>query len=170
MNKNVLIIDIELTCWNEKTDKIPEIIEVGIVEVDIETQEIKRTRQLFVKPEETEISDFCTELTGITTRKVMKQGFSYNKMVDIMISKFGSKNKLVVGWGRDDKAFRSENTPISDYMNFSALYSIMNKTKENIGLSEALKREGMSFEGNPHSGLDDAINTAKLFIKLFKES
>jgi inhibitor of KinA sporulation pathway (predicted exonuclease) len=34
------------------------------------------------------------------------------------------------------------------------------------GLGKALRRENMRFEGREHSGVDDALNTAKLFLRM----
>ena len=159
----VLIIDLELTCWNEPTEQIPEIIQIGLIEVDTIKREISRKKEMYVLPEKTEISEFCTELTGITKKQVYKQGLSYDKAIEILETKFGFKNKLVIGWGRDDKAFRSG---IDQYMNLSHLYSMINLTDEKFNLKKALEREGLSFEGEAHNALVDAENTAKLFIHL----
>ena len=159
----VLIIDLELTCWNEPTEQEPEIIQIGLVEVDTITREIKRKREMFVIPEKTEISEFCTELTGITKKQVYKQGLSYEKAIEILEKKYGFKNKLIIGWGRDDKAFKDG---VDQYMNLSHLYSMINLTDEKFNLEKALEREGLSFKGDAHNALVDAENTAKLFIHL----
>ena len=162
----VLIIDLELTCWNEPTEQIPEIIQIGLVEVDTLTREITRKKEMFVIPEKTELSDFCTELTGITKKQVYKQGVSYEKAVEVLNTKFGFKNKLVIGWGRDDKAFRDG---IDQYMNLSHLYSMINLTDQKFKLEDAIKEQGLFFEGKAHNALVDAENTAKLFLSLLNK-
>ena len=159
----VLIIDLELTCWNYPTEQIPEIIQIGLIEVDTLTRMITRKKEMYVLPEKTEISEFCTELTGITKKQVYKQGIPYDKAIEILEKKFGFKNKLVMGWGRDDKAFRDD---VDQYMNLSHFYSMINLTDEKFKLEDAIKREGLTFEGKAHNALVDAENTAKLFIHL----
>lgn len=162
----VLVIDLELTCWAEKCELIPEIIQIGLVEVNTKTKEIGRKKDMFVVPEKTEMSQYCMDLTGITKKQVYKQGLTYDKAIEILETKFGFNNKLVIAWGRDDKAFRNG---IDQYMNLSHLYSMINGTDEKFKLEEALKREGLVFEGKPHNALIDAENTAKLFIHLLNK-
>ncbi len=164
MKNKVLIIDLELTCWDIPTNDIPEIIQIGIVEVDIVERKITREREMFVKPQLTEISDFCTELTGITKKQVYKQGLEYSKAMDILNTKFGFANKLIIGWGRDDLAFKDG---VDQYMNLSYLYSMINQTTTKFKLEDALKNENLVFEGKAHNALVDARNTAVLFLKLF---
>jgi len=163
VNKNVLIVDLELTCWEEKTDFVPEIIQVGLVEVNIVDRKITREYEIFVKPRETEISEFCTKLTGITKKQVYKQGFEFEKAMALLQKKFGFRNKLVIGWGRDDIALTGQ---IDEYMNLSYLFGIKHKTNKKFKLEEALKIEGIEFEGKAHNALVDARNTAKLFLKI----
>lgn len=159
----VLIIDLELTCWNVPCKDIPEIIQIGLVEVDTIKREISRKKEMFVIPEKTEVSQFCTDLTGITKKQVYKQGLTYDKAIEILETKFGFKNKLVIGWGRDDTAFKNG---VDQYMNLSHLYSMINLTDQKFKLEDAIKNEGLEFEGVAHNALVDAENTAKLFIHL----
>lgn len=159
--KKILAIDLEMTCWNEPTDNKSEIIQIGVVEIDIIKREISRKKMMYVKPEESEISDFCTELTGITKKQVYKQGLSYEKAIEVLNTKFGFKNKVIYAWGRDDKIFRDG---IEQYVNFGALYSLLKGTDKKYNLEEALKEENISFNGNAHDALVDAENMASLIL------
>ena len=162
----VLVIDVEMTCWDEpRPNHYPEIIQVGVVEVDMINLEITRERMMYVKPVASEISDFCTELTGVTKHQVYKQGLTIRKMIDVLYDKFGMKNKVVFGWGRDDIPFDGH---IPQYVNLSALYSMMKGEDVKYNLEDALKLEDIEFEGNAHDALVDAQNTAKLLILVFK--
>jgi len=163
MNKKALVLDLELTCWDKPTDQIPEIIQIGIVEIDLINRTISRKKMMYVKPEKTEVSEFCTSLTGITKKQVYKQGLSYDKAIEILNDKFGFKNKTVFAWGHDDKAFKDG---INNYINLSALYSMMKMTDKKYGLKMALKEENIEFEGNAHDALVDAENTAVLLLKI----
>ena len=167
MNKKALVLDLELTCWDTPTDNIPEIIQIGIVEVDLIKRTISRKKMMYVIPVKTEVSDFCTSLTGITKKQVYKQGLSYEKALEILNEKFGFKNKTVFGWGHDDKAFKDG---INNYINLSALYSMMKMTDKKYGLEMALKEEGIAFEGNAHDALVDAENTAVLLLKILNST
>lgn len=174
----VIVIDLEMTCWDslESSKNTPEIIEIGLVEVDLSSKSISRHRQFYTIPPTTSISDFCTRLTGITPLKIKKQGFPLEKAFDIIQNKFGSKNKMYIGWGADNEQIISqcslmgiENPFSNNYLNFSMLYSIMNSTDKKFSLMEALTREGIDFIGNEHSGIDDALNTAELFLKFVND-
>ena len=63
-----IYIDVEQSCWTgpPPPGMRQEIIEIGVVEMDLQTLEITRERARFVRPRRWEISDRCTELTGIT--------------------------------------------------------------------------------------------------------
>ncbi len=79
-----------------------EIIEVGLAEIDLSKGEIVKRAQYYVKPEHDEVSLFCAELTGITPRKIEKQGRPLAEVIKSMIKNFGGRNKIYASWGRDD--------------------------------------------------------------------
>lgn len=166
MKNKALVIDLELTCWNEPTDQNPEIIQIGVVEVDMINRSISRKKMMYVKPETSEVSKFCTELTGITKKQVYKQGLSYDKAIEVLNSKFGFKNKTVFAWGRDNQAFKEG---INNYINFSALYSMIKMTEKKFNLEEALREENIPFEGKAHDALVDAENTAILLLHVMNK-
>jgi inhibitor of KinA sporulation pathway (predicted exonuclease) len=49
-----------------------------------------------------------------------------------------------------------------------SLYSVKFQ-KGGRGLGRALKEQGLAFDGRPHSGKDDAINTARLLKHIIGE-
>jgi len=167
--KNFLVVDFELTCWEEKEhNNTREIIEIGIVELNSDTMEISRTGQYYVKPQHSEVSKYCSQLTGITDKK-LKHAFLYEKISDILKNKWGTKNKTWCAWGIDleaaienDKLFNLENTFSYSYINLSHIFSIKNKINKATNLTEALNHYDLEFEGQAHSALSDALNTAKL--------
>ena len=62
---NYIIVDLEATCWENRSDGKNEIIEIGAVKVN-DDQEIVSEYQQFVKPLKNPIlSEFCKELTSI---------------------------------------------------------------------------------------------------------
>ena len=50
----IAFFDLEMCCW-ENSKKIGEIIEIGLTLVDVNTKEIVKTAQYYVKPEKDEI-------------------------------------------------------------------------------------------------------------------
>ncbi len=44
----------------------------------------------------------------------------------------------------------------------------MTKSKKRVALEDALEQLGLGFEGRPHDGLDDAVNTARLLVEMMR--
>ncbi|XP_039261560.2 ERI1 exoribonuclease 2-like [Styela clava] len=69
----LVVLDFEATCW-DSTTKAPgkhEIIEFPAVILDVESGKLVAEFQQYVRPTENPVlSDFCTELTGITKEQV----------------------------------------------------------------------------------------------------
>ncbi|KAM9857029.1 ERI1 exoribonuclease 2 [Aulostomus maculatus] len=67
----LIVIDFESTCWNEKNSCSQEIIEFPAVLLNSSTGEIVSEFHTYVQPQEHPVlSEFCTELTGITQMQV----------------------------------------------------------------------------------------------------
>lgn len=66
----LIVIDFESTCWREKNNYGQEIIEFPAVLLDTSTGLIDSEFHSYVQPQEHPVlSEFCTELTGITQRQ-----------------------------------------------------------------------------------------------------
>ncbi len=176
MNYNrIVCFDLEMCCWNKDgVGTTGEIIEIGLAEIDVATQQIVKRAQYYVKPEKDTISPFCTELTGITAAKIYKQGRPLAEVIKSMIKNFGGPNKIYAAWGRDDLILSQEcqtknlNMPFQEFINLATLYRIQNRLKERrVGHREAQELKGIAWEGRQHSGYVDAYNLAKLALILF---
>ncbi|XP_028311496.1 ERI1 exoribonuclease 2 [Gouania willdenowi] len=67
----LIVIDFESTCWREKNNYNQEIIEFPAVLLNTRTGEIDSEFHNYVQPQEHPVlSEFCTELTGITQIQV----------------------------------------------------------------------------------------------------
>ena len=68
----VYIVDVEATCWKEKRPdgQISEIIQVGIVEFNLLSGSISSKVSHNIRPQYSKVSEFCTELTGITPEEL----------------------------------------------------------------------------------------------------
>uniref|UniRef100_G3Q7C4 ERI1 exoribonuclease 2 n=1 Tax=Gasterosteus aculeatus aculeatus TaxID=481459 RepID=G3Q7C4_GASAC len=67
----LIVIDFESTCWREKKNSTQEIIEFPAVLLNTSTGEIQSEFHTYVQPQEHPVlSEFCTELTGITQSQV----------------------------------------------------------------------------------------------------
>uniref|UniRef100_A0A3Q1C3I6 ERI1 exoribonuclease 2 n=1 Tax=Amphiprion ocellaris TaxID=80972 RepID=A0A3Q1C3I6_AMPOC len=67
----LVVIDFESTCWREKNNYSQEIIEFPAVLLNTATGQVESEFHTYVQPQEHPIlSEFCTELTGITQTQV----------------------------------------------------------------------------------------------------
>ena len=68
----IIVIDVEATCWEDQPpDKEEsEIIEIGLCVVDIQRWERTGRERILVKPSCSQVSQFCTQLTGFTQAQV----------------------------------------------------------------------------------------------------
>jgi inhibitor of KinA sporulation pathway (predicted exonuclease) len=163
-----------MCCWNENgVGTIGEIIEIGLAEIDVEQGVIAKRAQYFVRPEQDEISKFCVDLTGITPRKVAKQGRPLEEVLASMVKNFGGSRKIYASWGRDDVILRQEceqkgiAMPFVECLNLATLYRIQHRVKEQrVGQRVAQDQLGIEWEGRQHSGYVDAYNLAKLALKI----
>ena len=175
MNHNrIVCFDLEMCCWNvDGVGTTGEIIEIGLAEIDLVKGEIVKRAQYYVKPVHDEVSLFCAELTGITPRKIEKQGRPLAEVIKSMIKNFGGNKKIYAAWGRDDLVLLQEcvdkgiDMPFKEYINLATIYRVQNRLKEKrIGHKAAQEAKGIEWEGRQHSGYVDAYNLAKLALKM----
>ncbi|XP_067115071.1 ERI1 exoribonuclease 2 [Osmerus mordax] len=195
----LIVIDFESTCWREKKHYGQEIIEFPAVLLNTSTGEVEAEFHSYVQPQEHPVlSDFCTELTGITQAQV-ESGVP----LQICLSRFsrwlqtqqlqrgvafsrhpsGSpapSNKLCsfVTWSDWDLGVclqyecRRKQLHKPDVLNswtdLRSTYRLFYSRKPK-GLNGALQDLGIQFSGRQHSGLDDARNTAGLAWRMMKD-
>lgn len=175
-NNKILFVDLEITCdVKNKPFKEREIIQIGVVEVDTISLEILRSSEWFVKPKNSIISEHCTELTGITQTDV-DAASNLGKVGKLIRHTYGSTNKFWYSWGRDNlfTSLECERNKIPmifspDHVNFSESYRVYHGYDNNISLKNALNEMGIEPYGKEHKAVDDAINTALIWIKMAKK-
>jgi inhibitor of KinA sporulation pathway (predicted exonuclease) len=178
--KRFVIFDLEATCYeNGRQDEIKpdgfdnEIIEIGAVMLDSDGKEISRF-QSFAKPKlYPKLSNFCKELTTIKQEDVDNA----DDLADVLVNFINwCDGATLVSWGFYDKTQLGKDLikndleylldDIQDHKSIKHLYAQWkNLRRKGIGLSKALRMEGLKFEGTPHRGIDDAINIANIFRK-----
>jgi inhibitor of KinA sporulation pathway (predicted exonuclease) len=174
----VLVIDIESTCWKGPAPRgqISDIIEVGLCLVDMRTLERTEKRRILVKPQRSEVSAFCTELTGITSADVAT-GISLPDACDILKQTYACKERLWASYGEYDrkhfkKCCREQgfDYPFGDgHLNINSLLGIARGLGRQPGLTRAMDMLELPFEGQHHRGDDDAWNAAAVLIHMLKK-
>lgn len=176
----MLIVDLESTCWEGSTlptgeaqsiDNM-EIIEIGCVRSD-RAGSISDAKSFFVRPtENSELSSFCQSLTGIN-QSVTDQSPKFTDVIDLMDRWLGDieKSFFWCSWGNYDlKHLLAEGSRRSKYsailyyphLNLRKLWRLTTKQRKKNSLRDAIAFHGLEFRGRQHSGLDDAINIARL--------
>lgn len=182
------IIDFEGTCEEcNPADYVHEIIEFPAVLVNGKTLELEDEFHEYCRPvEKTVLSEFCQNLTGITQATVdAAQPFP------VVLSNFNQWLKkhnlgtdhtfaIVTDGPWDLGKFLSEQCtlsgiPLPSYANQwinlrKHCYRYYNFHKDSpVTLGELLESLGLSFEGRPHSGIDDARNISKMLVKMMND-
>ena len=168
----ILFVDLELTCWEGEppSGESPEIIRIAVVEK--RTDKIPRegrSTDLMVRPVRSHVSEYCTQLTGITPEDA-RRGRPFTEVCAGLRRDFGSVSTTWAAWG-DDRTVLEEhcirekcNMPFAGpYIDVGTLWSLITGASSSTGLISALKQAGMEFEGIPHRPLDDALNAARIF-------
>ncbi len=173
----IVCFDLEMCCWNDgRTSRTGEIIEIGVAELDLNTGNIVRRAQHYVRPEHDEISPFCTELTGIKPALIEKNGKPLATILRSIEQKFGGRHKIYAAWGHDDRILMKEcvakelKAPFREYLNLATLFKLQRHvTNKRLGQRAAMEIAGVSWEGRQHSGYVDAYNLARLAATMFCE-
>jgi inhibitor of KinA sporulation pathway (predicted exonuclease) len=171
-----LYLDLELTCWDgpRPEGQFHEIIQVGVVEVDTLDLAITRKCAYYVTPEKSLVSEYCTNLTGITQRQVDRQGRPFYEVLNSITKKFGPKNKVCYTWGNDQEAveYACDHDGLLSpftFINLSHFFSVTMGVKS-MSLEDALLLLNSSFKGRAHDALVDAENTAELHMAMIRRT
>lgn len=175
----VVVIDVESTCWDTRPPRgmFSEIIEVGICLVDVKTIQRIERRSILVKPQNSEVSEFCTSLTSITPQ-LLEQGTTLAEAVRILQVDYRSQERLMASWGdydrgqfqRNCKDYNLEYPFGPTHLNIKNLFSVALGLPKELGIDEAFDHLGLTLEGTHHRGGDDAWNIAELFCWLLRKT
>lgn len=173
-----LIIDIESTCWLDNkrpTGQFNDIIEIGIALYDLERLEIIENDSIIVIPN-SEISEFCTKLTGHTDLLIQKDGIPFEDALALLRSIYKSHKISWMSWGdydrrqferqcnREDKKYPFSIT----HTNLKHVFAICAGESYECNVERALAKLAMDFDGIPHTGVDDAKNIARILTEILK--
>lgn len=142
------------------------------------------------------LSDYCINLTGITQdivdngelfsdvmddfRKWMKETIKEFELVLPKTKKSNLEgNCALCTWGNWDFLIQLRNecnrkkvrkpSFFNQWIDLKEIYTEKGTFRDQYTFGDALAQSGIEFVGRPHSGLDDARNTANLAWKMHKE-
>ncbi|XP_068100907.1 ERI1 exoribonuclease 2 isoform X1 [Hyperolius riggenbachi] len=188
----LIIIDFESTCWKDIKHYGQEIIEFPAVLLNTSSGEIESEFHTYVQPQEHPIlSNFCTELTGISQQQVddgvplkicLSQFSNWIQKLQndkgiifpsVLPNQATSDQKICafVTWSDWDLGVcllyeckrKQLRKPdiLNSWIDLRLTYKLFYNRKPK-GLNGALQDVGIEFSGREHSGLDDSRNTARL--------
>jgi 3'-5' exoribonuclease 1 len=170
-----IIYDLEGTCWMDGVRRESEIIEIGAVKIN-EKLEVVDTFQKFIRPTcNPFLSGYCRSLTKITQKDIDDAG-NFTAVMNEFIEWLGDEYYLCA-WGSDKVIFK-KNCQLNNFdmdwlKNNNDIQVQFSKTRrENgqlISLKDAIALMDVKVEGRRHRAIYDALNTAKVFVKIFDE-
>lgn len=171
----LVVIDIEATCWDDAPPEgqEAEIIEIGVCAVDIATGRRLSRQSILVRPEHSEVSPFCTELTTLTQAQV-NRGVSFEHACQILRRKYRTVDRAWASYGNYDRrqfekqcAARKIPYPFGPtHINVKNLLAVFHGLPGEVGLADAMNLLHLPFDGTLHRGVDDAWNTALILSTL----
>ncbi|MCI3222680.1 3'-5' exonuclease [Streptomyces sp. NP-1717] len=169
------VVDVEATCWEGQppAGQVSEIIEIGLTVVDLRAGERLAKHRLLVRPARSEVSPFCTELTGLTPAEVAG-GLSFAEACGVLADRHRTGRLPWASWGDYDRnqftrQCRRTGTeyPFGHrHTNAKAVFTASYGLRRRPGMAQALKVAGLPLEGRHHRGDDDAWNIAALVVRL----
>lgn len=178
----VIVVDLEATCWfprNANMGQEQEIIAIGSAKLEIEGRayHVLPIECTYVQPRDSTVSEFCTQLTGITQAHLDQNGATFDEAME-RLRKACQGPEYVYSWasfGLDDRVFLQKQCKAFDvryalsenHYDIQGLLTLMRGDKKS-GLQKALKSFGLTFEGQPHNAMDDAVNAARVLGEMVK--
>ncbi|THD23542.1 ERI1 exoribonuclease 3 [Fasciola hepatica] len=182
--KYFLILDFEATCDKNRKITPTEIIEFPVIKMDSESLIFERIFHYYVQPKvHADLTDFCTELTGITQdmvdgqpclEDVLKKFDDFLRDEQLLLPE---NNFAFVTCGDWDlkKMLPSQcqylNIPLPSYfgqwINIKQIYCDVMGTFPR-GLTDMARGLRLPMQGRLHSGIDDCRNIASVLCALIR--
>jgi 3'-5' exoribonuclease 1 len=173
MKSNLVVVDLEATCWppaDPHGREDMEIIEIGALLVETPSLEAVDEFDSFVRPlRHPTLSGFCKELTSIDQEDI-DQAAPFPVVLEAFLAwtvnpgdvTFASWGRYDLNQLRQDCALHRVNFPFdAEHLNVKVHFAKKMNCRA-CGISAALKKVGLRFEGKHHRGIDDARMVVKL--------
>lgn len=179
-----IIIDFEANCKRDDEVFQKEIIEFPLIIIDSTTNMIEEKYHTFVKPWiNPEITSFCELLTGVSQENV-KNAPDLGEAIELVDAflkdhGYGTKPFMIVCDGpwdmfhflHDECVLKNIKKPAyyDSWVNIRSLFQTFYRRKSRCGIEKMLSHLKLKFEGNPHSGMDDSINIARIAMRMMDD-
>ncbi|MFE1799779.1 exonuclease domain-containing protein [Streptomyces sp. NPDC059517] len=169
------VVDVEATCWagSQPPGEVSEIIEIGLTVVDLHAGERLARHRILVRPARSMVSEFCTELTGLTQHEV-EQGVTFAEACRLLATEHRAGVRPWASWGDYDRhqftrQCQATGTPYPfghRHTNAKVAFTTAYGLRKRPGMARALEIADRRLEGRHHRGEDDAWNIAALVLHL----
>lgn len=176
-NGKALLIDLEMTCWEGGV--VPpgmrrEVLEIGLVEIDTKEMVIAREGSWLVRPIASEVTPYCSALTGITPEEVARDGRPLREVLRTIANEFGPARKSLLAWGDDWSPIEIDCRhqdcqnpfPRDAFLNVGHVASLLWSGSGRLGLDDARVALGKPDVPGRHRALPDARATAEVVIEM----
>ena len=188
-----LVLDFEANCLENERIKPQEIIEFPCVLLNLSTLRVESEFHRYVKPEKhPKISQFCTELTGITQETVdggvsLKQCFAEFEewlFKNKLLQHTNGKMVKTCAWtfvscgDWDLKTCLPQNIELlnksipayfDDWVNIKKAFVKLYKGFKGGSMTKMLESLKMNLIGRHHSGIDDTRNICRILIRMLQD-
>jgi inhibitor of KinA sporulation pathway (predicted exonuclease) len=171
----IVVVDVESTCWEDAPPpgEESEIIEIGLCLLDVRSGEREGCESLLFRPERSRVSEFCTQLTTLSSEEVAK-GISFPEACATLERRFHTRERPWASYGDYDRrqferqcSSRGVRYPFGPtHVNVKNLFALVQRLPAEVGMDQALAKLGLPLEGTRHRGGDDAWNIAAILARL----
>jgi len=175
----ILVVDVEATCWEGEPPpgQTSEIVEIGLCVLDVATLARVERVDILVRPVSSTVGSYCTHLTTLTQAEV-EGGVPLAEACRVLASDYQARERPWASFGDYDRRQFEQNCgqfgipyPFGPtHINVKSWLAVARAWPREVGMSEALKREGLPLEGTHHRGVDDAWNIAAILGHLLRAS
>jgi inhibitor of KinA sporulation pathway (predicted exonuclease) len=177
--KDIKYFSLDLELNNKNDGTTPKIIEVGVAfGSPVRPEEITRYNW-YLDPQEP-ITEFITQLTGITDEIIKEKAVSHETVAEelgaLILTWQCFPNPVVWGGGDAEELkaeFRERNIKfpffgrrIFDVKTLCVFQQMVQGKSSGGGLRRCMNSYGLQFEGEPHRAAVDATNTLRFFFYL----
>ena len=170
--KRYLIVDLEATCWENKSQGTGEIIEIGAVMYEVGKLVLSEFGS-FVRPKlSAHLSEFCTRLTSIRDGDIAGAPALPEALAKLLDWARPFEPWTFGCWGDYDRnqferdcRLHGIPCPFGEHVNIKKACAAW-KGCSPKPLGAAVGMLGLAFEGTAHRGIDDARNIARVITAM----
>lgn len=183
LNDKIVVLAGTFTTWErdqKPVDAFHELIAAGIALIDNRNFSIEKEPEYFlIKPETCQVSNYCTQKTGISNDMVQKDGVTFKEFTECIQDEFetnarswatfGDYTRTVVSRQARKKDIWDAQYPFSErHFNIKGFFALPFAQNADYNLTRSLEHLGQNFVGESTNPADIAYNTARLFASMLK--